>query len=375
MTLQWVAVDALTLRVLDDLPTLHVDYPLRRSLGQYETGTAHLDLTGAPPQWPRATLPGASVLACFDDTDPDRGIQWAGLVIGRTRGPVDVVDLTLVTLEGYLDRRYVGDRTYVALGQNALVADLIAGFVADTGGIGVTVAYATAGAGQVRDRTYKLLDFTRVYQRMQELMAVQGGPEWTIEWAWSTDGQHLTPTLWVGDRIGTAAPAGLSPAAVFDILTDFALSEDYADSKGATRVTAYSSGSGASTPTSGPRNATDTGGRPVFEHAWQPSSSITVTQTLIDYATKAVAQLAPGSVAVAVTAALGQPGTPRYGTDWKLGDDVLYQIGGVGSDGLDTVRSVPGGISGVGRAVAYEVTVDTISPILAQASLYTAPGG
>jgi len=114
VTLQWVAADALTLRVLEDLPTLHVDYPLRRSLGQYETGTAHLDLDGAPPQWPRATLPGASVLACFDDTDPARSIQWAGLVIGRTRSPIDVVDLSLITLEGYLDRRYVGDAIFGA---------------------------------------------------------------------------------------------------------------------------------------------------------------------------------------------------------------------------------------------------------------------
>jgi len=88
-----------------------------------------------------------------------------------------------------------------------------------------------------------------------------------------------------------------------------------------------------------------------------------------------VAQLAPGSVAVALTAALINPGTPRYGVDWKLGDDVLYQIGGLDDAGAETVKSIPGGISGVGRAIAYEVTEDMISPILAQSSLYIAPGG
>jgi len=264
------------------------------------------------------------------------------------------------------------------LGRTRSSPTFIARFVAGTGGTPIVVSYATTGAGTVRDRTYKLKDFTKVYQRLQELMAVLGGPEWTIEWSWDPDGEHLNPTLWVGDRIGTAPRFGLTPAAVFDMpgcLTDFAMTEDYSDGKGATRVTAYSSGSGDAIPTSGPQTAADTGGRPIFEYAWQPSSSITVTQTLIDYAAKAVAQLAPGSVAVALTAALINPGTPRYGVDWTLGDDAGYRIGGLDDAGTETVKSIPGGISGVGRAIAYEVTADTISPVLAQGSLYTAPGG
>lgn len=371
MTLQWVSVDALTCRVLGDLPGLLPQYPLRRTLGQYETATFQFQLEDAPEDWERGTRPLAAVLAAFDDTDPTAQIQWAGLINRRVRNTDDdTLDLTAATVESYFDRRSVGAVTYTATGQNTIVTDLIQRYVADVGGMPIVTALATAGTGVVRDRTYAVEDYAKVYQRLQELSGILAGPEWTVEWTWAADGVHLVPTLWVGDRIGSPVPAGLAPAATFDMpgcITTAQAVEDYSDGKGATRVTAYSSGEGETTPTSGTQTAASSGGRPIVEYVFQPSTSITVTATLVDYARQVLAQLTPGQTAVTMTA--NTSAAPRLGVDWRLGDDVGYQIGGIDDQGVETVKAFPGGIAGVGRAVAYELTADTITPILAQQTI------
>lgn len=375
MTLQVIATDLRTGRVLADLPSCDFDYPLRRTIGQYEAGTAHLNLSGAPENWERAILEGGSVLHLYDDEDPGRTPQWSGLVTLQVRnGGTDIVDLSVVTAEAYFDRRYVGDLTYTGEPQNLLVADLIDRYITDGAnpGLPITTTTVTAGDGTPRDRTYKDTDNATVYARLQQLMSIQGGPEWTVEWAWSVDGQSINPVLLVGDRIGAAAAAGLAPATMWSMpgcVTEVQQARDYSSGKGANKVTAYSSGQGDSTPTSGPRSATDFQGRPTYEFRWSPSSSITNTATLVQWAQQALALLSPGAIALSLTAALAA--APMYGQEWRLGDDVGYSVGGVDDQGQQTVLAFPGGITGVGRVIAYELTETTVTPILAQSEIYT----
>src|SRR4051812_44317290 len=100
------------------VPGLIVDYPIRHTLGAYDTATAHLVIEGTGPpfdytdgpspdpsmDWWYATIPGKGLFACYDDDDVDQTIQWAGFVNSRTRnGEGNVVDLSLVTTEGYTD--------------------------------------------------------------------------------------------------------------------------------------------------------------------------------------------------------------------------------------------------------------------------------
>jgi hypothetical protein len=362
--LQWLSVDALTGHVIDDLVGLAPQWPLRRTIGQLETAQASLYLPDAPPDWQRDTQPLASVLATFDDADPNKTIQWAGLVTRRVRqAGTGKADLSLETAEHYFTRRTITtDDLYNVVGQNSIIADLITRFVADPGGMPFVVQNVTAGVGALRSKTYKASDFAKVYSRLQELMAEPGGPEGTVDWAWAPDGEHLIPTLLVGDRIGSSPPAGLAPAASFDMpgcLNALISTEDYGDGKGATRVTAYSSGQGNSIPTSGQQVAADTGGRPIIDFTYPPVASTTDTATLIGYAQKTVAKLAPGQVAVALTASAET--APRLGDVWNIGDDVHYACA--------PITEFPDGLDGVGRSVAVELTIDTISPILAVASI------
>jgi hypothetical protein len=363
VTLQWISVDALTGRVLLDVPSLVPAWPLRRSIGSVETATAALYLKDLPKDWQRATLPMASVLATFDDADDARTIQWAGLVVRRQRvAGTGRADLTLNTGEHYFDRRSISvDSSYAAVGQNTIIRSLVTQFIADAGGMPFVVQ--ATGAGALRDASYMGKDFSKVLQRMQELMALPGGPEWTVEWAWAPDGEHLVPTLVLADRLGASPPPGVGPAASFDMpggcLVGLQVVEDYGDGRGATRVTTYSSGQGGSTPTSGPVDGVNAAGRPTVEFVTQPAASIVDQDTLVGYAQKQAALLAPGQTAVALTASLED--APRLGAAWRLGDDVQYNV--------EPMLEFPDGLNGVGRAIAYEVTLDTISPILAQQSI------
>lgn len=387
---QWVAADLRTGLILADLPGIFADYPLRHTIGIYDTATVHLLLDGAPPNWERAVQEGASVLALYDETLPGNPIMWAGYVVTQTRnvgeptdGTADQVDLSLATLEAYFDRRALDNVTYTSEGQNAIIADLTNNFIIDSMSVpGLTqlqVVYTDPGT--LRTFTYLTTDWATVYTRMTQLSALQGGPEFTVSWAFSTDGMSIIPTLTIADRIGSPASAGLGPATTWSMpgcVSSVTQTRDYSSGQGANRVRAYSSGQGSSTPMSAYQTAADYEGRPTFDYVYSPSSSITDVPTLTSYAQQAVAFLEPGAVALALTGAIME--SPKLGSDWVIGDDIGYSVGGLDANGNDTVLAFPGGISGVGRAVAVEIGGQSgymptlISPILAQATLYEDDG-
>ena len=107
------------------LPGLAVT-TVKRSIGRYEPASAALPLPTAPENWLLATRHGGANLILLSDGVP----IWGGMVTQRPRSSGDVLPLSLATIESYLDRRYVGDVTYAGVGQNDIVADLIARYVA-----------------------------------------------------------------------------------------------------------------------------------------------------------------------------------------------------------------------------------------------------
>jgi len=322
----------------------------------------------APPDWQRATRKGGAVLVLLEDNpaDASHGIPvWAGLVIRRRRTKSDQVELTLITLEGYLDRVYVGDQTFTGVGQNTMLQTLINTYVKT--GVKNGLQIIGGGAGTLRDKSWLDVDDKTIYSCVQDMAGIIGGPEWTIGMEWTFGPDRLTPVFYVGDRIGTAATAGLSPSAVFDMpgnLDDFTELEDFGSGKGATDVMAVSSGEGTTRPQSAHQVSTDTT-RPRFEHRFTPSTSITNTTTLDQHAQKALPVMQDGSIALSLIAQLEN--APKLGIDWNLGDDVAYQLGGLDEHGRETVPSIPGGISGVSRAVGWERTfgpAPTLTPII-----------
>ena len=369
-TFSWVAADARTGVVLADLPGLECT-SVKRSLTRYESATATLPLPTAPENWLIATRHGGANLILLSDGVP----IWGGMVTLRTRDLTDSVSLSLATIESYLDRHYMGDITYAATGQNSMVSDWFARFVTigPRGGVPFRIAFSTAGVGALRDRAYLRADRKTVYSALTELSAVLGGPEWTVEWEHQSAPERYTPVFYVGDRVGLAVTPGLSPAATFQApgaVMTASMAEDYSSGKAANAVIAYSSASAGTVPTS-PQQVGPDDGRPTFEVDIQPSTSIADIATLTGHALSALASLAPGGSAMALSAAVEK--APVLGVDWVLGDDVGYVIGGLevapaAPYSREAVPAFPGGITGTLRCIGWELTLadmQTITPVLA----------
>lgn len=378
MGYSWVACKAKTGEVIVDLPNLTVD-AVRQTIGRYESVTAALpiDTEHAPDQWERAILDGGSWLVLLSETVDASGVVqatpvWGGLVTVTQPDETDVVPITLSTLEAYLDRQYISStKTYVQVGQNDIAADLIASFVDDAvGGIPVRVQYATAGAGVLRDRTYMDQDDKTVYSALIDLMNVVGGPEWYIGWEHLTAPERYTPVFYVGDRIGSAAPVGMSPSVTFDMpgpVKSVQLTRDFSNGKGANVVMAYSSGQGTTRPQSAPQVFSDPH-RPKYEYRWTPSTSILDTNTLVGWAQAKLADQQNGSKALVISAVASDPACPKLGTEWFLGDDIGFNIGGLDKNGNDRVPAFRGGFVGTARAIGYQLTLSNtpiLTPILA----------
>lgn len=381
MTWQWVSANLLTGQDIADLPGFDAQYPLTQSLSRAETATGvmHLD-KNTPENWQEALYPGGSVLACYDDTDPTSAILWAGVItsIGPTSVTSNDVPVSMVTLEGWLDRNFVGDVTYTtAQAANDIVASMVNTYFTAVSGVGLQLSY-TAGLGGKPTSPLVLQnsDNAGVQTRIDQIFGQLGG-EYTIQWSWSNNGQSLTPTLIFGPRIGQAVAAGGYPLVTFEapgLLTDFQWTWDYSEGVGANRIVAYSSGEGSATPYAQPVNVPQAG-RPVIEHRYSPGPSLS-PDALTQYAQQAAAILAPGGQAISLTVSTQNPTGCRFGTDWRLGDDIGYRITSpyLNENGnWSTIRAFPRGMSGVGRCIGVQINEATITPVLADKTVYVQP--
>lgn len=374
MTQQWVSLAMTSGQIIGDPSGYQPDYPFRRTLSNYDTATGRYYLDSAPADWPTLVKAGGVVLAMYDDTDPAKGIQWAGYVT-RTEPDTatDSVALSLSTLEGYLTRRYAGDLQYLAADGwtvAAIVNDLVTRYIVDgAGGLpGIPLATQVVGTSPkiTSDITWQNTDNAKVLERIQALFGQYGG-EFAIEWAWSTDRLSIKPTLYHGPTIGqTVGPTG-QPGVTFELpgpVTSLSMPTDYGDGAGANVVTAYSSGQGETTPFSQPVIATSFDGRPAFELRFSPSGTVDSDAALDQYAQRAFAVVSPGAQPLSLVLAddaleAGQ----RLGTDWRLGDEVGARV--------DASPAFPDGLDSVGRVIAIEKTDQaTTTPIFAQPETY-----
>lgn len=364
MALSWLSVNANDGSVITDLPTLKADGALKATLMRYESQTVSFPpwaegADDAPPSnWLNATREGATFLVALsepDDTEP-RGVPlWGGMVVRRNRKPGGGVKMSLVTAEGYLDRVYVGDINFTGTAQNQIVKDLAETYAKTGAKRGLPLRVDVIGGdGVARDRAYTDAADKTLYSVLSDLSGVIGGPEWTIRWEW-VDERKLGLVLSVADRIGSAPPAGLGPAAQFYLpgsVTDAELVEGYGSSEGANDVMAVSSGAGDARPQS-PHQTNNTDLRPRFEYRWSPSTSITDINTLTAHAQRALAAMQDGSLALTLTA--NREEAPQLGKDWRLGDDIGFSI---------DAPEFPGGISGTARCVGWELTDTTVTPLV-----------
>jgi hypothetical protein len=346
-----VSVNALNGSIVTDLPTLRVEGSLKRTIGRYETQSAILPLDDAPLNWRTATRKKSVFLVALGDPLPNepRGLPlWGGLVTEREPNEGSELPLSMATAEDYFSDRYVGDETFYTWPQNDIVEYLVLKYAA-TDGIPIRVV-KLPGANPVRGRTYLDKEDKTLYAVLDELSGVEDGPEWTVEWEW-VDEQALGLVLYVGARVGAAAPAGLGPASWFELpgnVEKVKLRDGYRRGEGANDVMAVSSGSADARPQS-PRQVAADDGRPKIEFRWSPSTSITEIATLTDHAKRALVSMKAGTVELSITA------TRDETVPFMLGDDVGFSL---------FAPAWPDGISGVARAVGIEITNTTITPVL-----------
>lgn len=368
-TIRWIGCDLVTGKIVEELPNLRTNGTISRIIGTYTSARFTLPIPlggpGRPPKnWMGATEPGRSMMVALAGNTP----IWAGIVLTREGGTDATVDLACVSLEGYLDRRYITGHMWTAQDQTSVI---VAGLVGDANTEGIALIVDAPASGILHDREYKETDNKTVYSGLRELMGVQAGPEWTIDLSWAdAEETVIAKTVRARSRIGVAAT---TPEAVFETTANAVFSslgasearykymQDYTSGKGANHIVAYSSGEGDDQPRSAPvrDEVLLSAGWPRWEYRFQPSTSISNTATLDGHATGKLPLMRLGAKTYAVTARWSA--YPALGTHWNIGDDVGWKLTG---------HLNPNGVVGQGRVVGWELNAETdlVTPVLYDAT-------
>jgi hypothetical protein len=354
--LSWYGCDLRTGGIIEDLRSLKPSGPLSRKLGDSTTLQLDLTLPGAPPGWDAATTPGSTMLVAVD-TATDIPV-WAGAMLTREGGSAQTVSLGAATLERYLDSRYPGDVNLFGFDQASVVTTLITPaltegppLILDAPTIGVTMDYQVADS-----------DDRSILSCLQEVMGLEGGPEWTIDVAWNASHSGFVLPVRVRAAIGAQSS---QPEGTFDFpgcVTTYTLGESYESGKGANAVVARGEGEGASRLTSLPQTADYllNANWPKWEYRFTPASGVTDPDQLTAHAVQSLALMAEGAQAWTIQAVASQ--APRLGRDWALGDTIRITV--------QTSPRHPAGIDTVARCWSWELDPDanTVTPILVEDS-------
>ncbi|MFF7191799.1 hypothetical protein ACFZAR_43160 [Streptomyces sp. NPDC008222] len=350
----WYGCDLRTGGIVADLRSLKPTGALSRKLGDSTTLQLELTLAGAPADWDGATAPGRTIFVAVD-TATDTPL-WAGAVITRGGGSAQTVQLGAITLEGYLNGRYPGTQTLIATDQAAVIQALVTPALTD----GPAITFDAPATGTVMNYLTSDLDDKTILSCLQEVMGLDGGPEWTIDVAWNGSHSGFTFPLRVRPAIGIQTP---TPEATFDFpgcVSSYSLTESFEAGKGATVVIARGEGEGTSRLTSSSHVATAliAAGWPRWEYRYTPASGVTDPDQLEAHAAQSLALMQTGGQVWTIEAVASR--APRLGRDWSLGDTVRMAV--------DTSPRHPQGANQVSRCWSWELDpdADKVRPILVQ---------
>lgn len=343
---QFLAVSLVDGTVLAELPELQ----LARFSYRFEeltSETAVLPWHDICRNWDEATMPyQAAVLLVRGET-----VLWGGIVVKRERSlEGEGITLTLATVEHYLDSVHVGNHSYSNRDQCDIVKDLVTSTLADHR---FNLLVEASPSSIRRDRNYDAESDKTLLSVLQELANVLDGPEWCTMWRKLDNGRY-TPVLKVADHIGSS-----TVVTTFDesVVTSFTVTEDYTSGYGANWVLAVSTADAGERPQSDVTTVVQPN-RPVVEHVFQPSSSITNKETLNAHAQSTLLQMMDGTRTIKM--GLSLLAAPMIYQEWQPGDLISWDIDD--SRGFFTGFSV-----GSARIIGYEIDftgVWTITPVL-----------
>lgn len=351
--LAWYGCDLRTGGIVEDLRSIKPTGTLSRKLGDSTTLQFELALAGAPADWDGATAPGRSVLVAVD-TATDTPL-WGGAVVTRDAGSSQTVQLGAVTMEKYLDGRYPGTQTLIGTDQAAVVQALVTPALTD----GPNIVFDAPATGVNMNYLTQDGDDKTILSCLAEIMAMDGGPEWTIDIVWNGTHSGFQFPLRVRPAIGIQN----SNPTVFDFpgcVNSYSLSESFEQGKGATVVIARGEGEGTSRLTSTPHQASTliASGWPRWEYRYTPATGVTDPDQLEAHAAQSLTLMQQGAQVWSIEAVASR--APRLGSDWALGDTIRLAV--------DTSPRHPQGATIVARCWSWELDPgsDRIRPILVQ---------
>lgn len=343
---QFLAVSLVDGTVLAELPDLQLTR-LSYRFEEVTRETAVLPWHGICRNWNEATMPyQVAVLLVRDEI-----VLWGGIVVKRERSlEGNGVSLTMATVEHYLDSVFVGNHSYVDRDQCDIVKDLVTSTI---DGHRFNLQVETSSSVVRRDRSYSAESDKTLLSVLQELANVLNGPEWCTMWRKLDDGRYR-PVLKVADHIGSS-----TVATTFDetVMTSFTVTEDYTSGYGANWVMAVSTADAGDRPQSDVMTVSQPH-RPVVEHVFQPSSSITRKETLNSHAQSTLLQIADGTKTIKM--GLSLLAAPVIYQEWQPGDLISWDI-------ADENGFFTGFSKGSARIIGYEIDftgVWTITPTL-----------
>jgi hypothetical protein len=356
--MRFYVCDIKTGDVIDEYP-MEVTSELSVRLKTYGTGELAL-LTrheACPTTWREDFVPWRIlVLVCDDD---DR-IIWGGVPNKRATTHEDRAVFPMVTLEKYLDRRYMPSAEFAQEDQTAVIARTIAEVCGDPV-IGVGLSYDMPPSGVLRDRSYFNDEDARVLTRLQQLSNVKNGFEWTIALSWEDeDHARVIKTLRTG--YPTLGYTTTTPELEFSVvagvpgpITEFSHEAQWGEGEAATFVQAVGDGEGEDKPYSLPVIDADreAAGWPRLEErkTWQ---GVTEASTLEQYVQGMRATYFGGQSVISFAATTSQWPTPA---DVALGDSVRVEID------MPQLR-----LSQVWRLIGYSISPgeQTWTPVIAR---------
>ena len=313
--IQWVVCDPATGVPLDSLPGLRLESSLPCYVGRGDTINVSIPIMGKngrnlPLCWLDSTDPNRAVLVAHYDDDAQT-VLWAGPITYRSYGSGPLVKLSAQSVDGWLATQQTSevDAPYsvVDRDQCLILADFLAvAALAFHGRVDVFTSGITQSA-MVADTEDKTCSTT-----IATLMGLTDGPEYRIGWEWDADGA-LVMVATVAQRIGTTLPAVLLSG------VEWERTDDYSAGKGATKVTATATNSGAIRNQSSVQadDLLAAGYLPV-EYRYTPDTGETSIELLASAAAAKLAAIKRGTTGISLT--FHPDGPYRINRDIQVGD-------------------------------------------------------
>lgn len=296
-------------------------------------------------------------------------LVWGGIIWTRRYQSADVrFDLGVTSFESYYSRRRIRSTlNYPQVDQHQIVWDLLRrAALLPFGDIGVKVgAAAPPPSGVKRDRLYLWHERATYLERVQQLSDVIGGPDFTLEPSWDTDG---SPAVWL--RVGTplGSPSGVEIVEYPGDVRNYSWPDDGGSSANywsAIGATAAGDNDGPPLIRDASMSAEWAAGVPLLEDV-STHDGVTDVSTLSGYAIANVRAAAGNRVVPEITLRL----PPTAGALPGLGDTLQVRITDPARFPPDPVDGSPGLIASA-RVIGWTVNVsqgegETISLELGQ---------